>query len=787
MVFCMSILVPVAVYALVRRSRGQQAEWLRHSANKVVVLRIFFEALFAFGLLYSNKVLPSRRLEPSCIHPERTSGAALLSVTRTPSEPCFEDYALDCKVPGLLSQIGVAGSIGYFFSSCLDLGWSVFDPFKEQNLRWWHHIFPLTWIVLSCSLYRSSGEGNYGLSAAQFCWFQVRGINQWNPMLWIATYVPSLVALTASVAALVYAHYCKQFFPNWHQDHRAFVMHNRFVLIFAASFAPLAATWYAYFAGIVSDTPHLMALLGSTFVCKDFMEFLLWWGVILAKQQPKRPEEDPPVPNEFKEQQRRFIQKKVQEGRIDLGDIDATEYFLRLFVAPLWRQYRQLVTANRAQKNNGLAFSNPLTDPDETFVLLRYSLWYQLLVIWEKERKHHLKDETLADAILAKFLEDPTTGGKSNDGYMSNMKRDYITAVELALFHIAIRQPPAHGFVTPGSEKGNNFQQVPGFSSATFNDYGTNIFAEIHSLCGIDRTSYAKSVCKLQPISHAGGTSVKMLLTHDARYIVKQLTTAEKDKFVSIASGYYQHLRDHPESKIARILGVHAIRMHAWSKSIHFCVMANADMLPAVKPRSEAELECIAHPTSSIFFSPSQASQPVVMLKFDLKGSWISRHVDLPVEDIRERLSRGHSSPSAPTVKDMNLEECNRAGIATIDPEMVDPLLATLKADAMFLRNVNIMDYSLLLLLFHEQSHRSQAVIIDYLQDYNLQKRGERLVKSIRKCHWKFGGIQGFSAIPPGPYADRFVYNLGLLLRGQAHSEEVPPPLRRESAEYNSI
>ena len=101
---------------------------------------------------------------------------------------------------------------------------------------------------------------------------------------------------------------------------------------------------------------------------------------------------------------------------------------------------------------------------------------------------------------------------------------------------------------------------APGFPCATYNDYGRAIFSEIQALVGITRRAYQSSVCKLEPIGHAGGSGVTMLITHDRKYIVKQITRAEKQKLVAMLEDYYLHIKKSTKtgSLICSILGLFA-------------------------------------------------------------------------------------------------------------------------------------------------------------------------------------------------------------------------------------
>ena len=88
--------------------------------------------------------------------------------------------------------------------------------------------------------------------------------------------------------------------------------------------------------------------------------------------------------------------------------------------------------------------------------------------------------------VLAEF--EKQSAHNIGQGYLGYMCNDYINAVELALFNIATRTPEPAGFITYGSARGQSFQPVPGFPSATYNDYAHHIFTEIQGTHGPGRS-----------------------------------------------------------------------------------------------------------------------------------------------------------------------------------------------------------------------------------------------------------------------------------------------------------
>lgn len=125
-------------------------------------------------------------------------------------------------------------------------------------------------------------------------------------------------------------------------------------------------------------------------------------------------------------------------------------------------------------------------------------------------------------------------------------------------------------------------------------------------------------------------------------------------------------------------------------------------------------------------------------------------------------------------MKDLNFLELNDSHwenkLVRVDKAKKDKLFKTLKRDSEFLAKHNIMDYSLLLVGEKLDKNgpavspnRNQIVssdgadlyhfgLIDYLQDWNIHKKGEHWAKRL------FRGKSGtlLSAIEPKAYGQRF-------------------------------
>jgi hypothetical protein len=112
-------------------------------------------------------------------------------------------------------------------------------------------------------------------------------------------------------------------------------------------------------------------------------------------------------------------------------------------------------------------------------------------------------------------------------------------------------------------------------------------------------------------------------------------------------------------------------------------------------------------------------------------------------------------------LKDIDFERINsRMKLMSLDLDEAATLSNLLKKDSAFLSSVDIMDFSLLLVIENldkpGQTSRNAIIsgnqvyhigIIDFLQTWDFQKRAESWLKS---------GKEAPSAVPPEPYQKRF-------------------------------
>lgn len=149
--------------------------------------------------------------------------------------------------------------------------------------------------------------------------------------------------------------------------------------------------------------------------------------------------------------------------------------------------------------------------------------------------------------------------------------------------------------------------------------------------------------------------------------MIKTMSRDEAKLLLRMFKSYVNHLATVSDSLLVRFLGLHKVQMVGLQKSTFFCIMR------------------------SVFDTTRTLS-----VKYDLKGSTIGRKTD----------------NSDAVLKDLNLLESGRK--LSFGEGNIDIFRETLIADVYFLRDLGIMDYSLLVGVYEkneseEQQQRSRA------------------------------------------------------------------------------
>uniref|UniRef100_M4B1J9 PIPK domain-containing protein n=1 Tax=Hyaloperonospora arabidopsidis (strain Emoy2) TaxID=559515 RepID=M4B1J9_HYAAE len=216
----------------------------------------------------------------------------------------------------------------------------------------------------------------------------------------------------------------------------------------------------------------------------------------------------------------------------------------------------------------------------------------------------------------------------------------------------------------------------------TFHDYEPHAFKKIRERFGVNNDAYlqALSATAKERLSE-GASGAFMFYSADGTLIVKSTSKEECSFLRSIAQDYAEYLCANPRSLLLRFYGCHCLELY--SKQFSFVVMAN-------------------------LFDTDQ----VIHSRYDIKGSWVNRHGDLPKRG--KRVTCRHCNRkylyqnSAPenancTVRlgghepNVVLKDSDLTQKLNLDRDVALELYQQLCADSQLLCSFGIMDYSLLM------------------------------------------------------------------------------------------
>ncbi|XP_059957259.1 phosphatidylinositol 4-phosphate 5-kinase-like protein 1 isoform X2 [Mesoplodon densirostris] len=173
-------------------------------------------------------------------------------------------------------------------------------------------------------------------------------------------------------------------------------------------------------------------------------------------------------------------------------------------------------------------------------------------------------------------------------------------------------------------------------------------FARLRRSLGLAEEDYQAALGPGGPYLQFLSTSkskASFFLSHDQRFFLKTLRRREVQALLAHLPRYVQHLQRHPHSLLARLLGVHSLR--------------------------------VAQGKKSVFYPTGRISE-----RYDIKGCEVSRWVEPAPE----------GSPLVLVLKDLNFQ----GKTINLGPQR-SWLLRQMELDTAFLRDLNVLDYSLLM------------------------------------------------------------------------------------------
>ncbi|OQR95942.1 phosphatidylinositol-4-phosphate-5-kinase (Pi-PIPK-D8/GPCR-PIPK) [Thraustotheca clavata] len=316
-------------------------------------------------------------------------------------------------------------------------------------------------------------------------------------------------------------------------------------------------------------------------------------------------------------------------------------------------------------------------------------------------------------------------------------------------------------------------------NTVVFYDYAPHIFRYLRSCAQISNASYRDALQQTtQERVSEGKSGAFFYFTQDRKYLVKTLTHEELKFLLSILPKYVTFISAHPDTFVTRFVGCHALTMYG--KTVFFIVM------------------------QSVFNTPLQIHE-----RFDLKGSWVGR--------LEGRKTRGTTVTCKFCAKEYVIggthdqicdirsnggnvrhqydnvgKDLNWNHHMKLPKPIARKVARQLQVDSHFLKQINCIDYSLLVGIhhrkftveaplspvgrvdsefcgyhhppFHQAQQGGMGVeevygpgvyfmgLIDILQQWNMRKRIEHFVRVYIFQQDKLG----ISVVKPAVYMDRF-------------------------------
>nr|XP_020019839.1 phosphatidylinositol 4-phosphate 5-kinase-like protein 1 [Castor canadensis] len=196
------------------------------------------------------------------------------------------------------------------------------------------------------------------------------------------------------------------------------------------------------------------------------------------------------------------------------------------------------------------------------------------------------------------------------------------------------------------------------------------VFARLRRSVGLAEEDYQAALGPGGPYLQFLSTSkskASFFLSHDQRFFLKTQRRREVQVLLTHLPRYVQHLQRHPHSLLARLLGVHSLQV-AQGKKKYFIIM------------------------QSVFYPAGRISE-----RYDIKGCEVSRWVE-PAPECNELVL---------VLKDLNFQ----GKTINVGPQR-SWLLRQMELDTAFLRELNVLDYSLLMAFQHlHQDERGSSLI----------------------------------------------------------------------------
>lgn len=192
-----------------------------------------------------------------------------------------------------------------------------------------------------------------------------------------------------------------------------------------------------------------------------------------------------------------------------------------------------------------------------------------------------------------------------------------------------------------------------------FKDYAPVAFAYLRRMFGVNEFDFLLSVCGnanfIEFISNAKSGQF-FFYSSDGKYMIKTMTDTESKFLRRILPHYFRHCTENPNSLIAKFLGMYRVKLYHLRRNVKFIIM------------------------NSVYYT-DKSLQTI----YDLKGSDIGRA----------------AKPGQDVLKDNDLRKNLKEDAFSFSPDLRKSLRDQVESDCVFLRKMQIMDYSMLVGVHH--------------------------------------------------------------------------------------
>jgi 1-phosphatidylinositol-4-phosphate 5-kinase len=251
-----------------------------------------------------------------------------------------------------------------------------------------------------------------------------------------------------------------------------------------------------------------------------------------------------------------------------------------------------------------------------------------------------------------------------------------------------------------------------------FKDYSPIVFAYLRRMYGVNEFDFLLSVCGnanfIEFISNAKSGQF-FFYSSDGKYMIKTMTNAESKFLRRILPSYFRHCCENPNTLITRFFGMYRVKLYHLRRNVKFVIM------------------------NSVYYTDKYLQN-----FYDLKGSVVGRN----------------AKPGQAVKKDNDLRQGLPESALSLRPPVRTHMRDQISADCEFLRQMEIMDYSMLVGVHH----------VPPVEDHSLATIGFRASARTSAQRMRKGSLEmdsGWKPLPQDPVTN------GALVDGSGSEEKI--------------